>query len=363
MRVGSRPETLVERLAGGLGLLPLPLLDTLPAMLQARSLIAASELGLFDALHGGPLAASRLATACGASPRGVALLCEALVGCGYLERAAATADGPAYDLAAVSRRFLLSSAAQSLHDSTIYRRLEWEWVAKLDGFVRDGEPLRIHTTMDDEQWGLYQRGMASLADFLAADLVPRLPVPPGATRLLDVGGAHGAYAVALCRRHPKLLAKVLDLPEAIRHAATLLAKALTDPELAGRVSHWAADVRNVELGEATFDVVLISQLFHHFDRQTAADLMRRAARALRPGGSLTVVELVRGPVSRRRRSVAGEQLASLLGLYFALTSESGLWSLAELRGFMEDAGLTVGRPRYLAAAPGVAVLGGRAAAS
>jgi O-methyltransferase domain len=37
-------------------------------------------------------------------------------------------------------------------------------------------------------------------------------LPASATSLLDVGGGHSWYSAAICQRHPKLTATVLDLP-------------------------------------------------------------------------------------------------------------------------------------------------------
>jgi tRNA A22 N-methylase len=51
-------------------------------------------------------------------------------------------------------------------------------------------------------------------------------VPRGARDLLDIGGSHGYYSVALCRRHPTLRAVILDLPQAVVHAETILASEL-----------------------------------------------------------------------------------------------------------------------------------------
>ena len=40
--------------------------------------------------------------------------------------------------------------------------------------------------------------------------------------MLDIGGSHGYYSVALCRRHPSLRAVILDLSEAVTHAERIL---------------------------------------------------------------------------------------------------------------------------------------------
>jgi hypothetical protein len=85
--------------------------------------------------------------------------------------------------------------------------------------VRTGRPLELHHTLAPEQWPLYQRGMRALAATVAPEVARRLPVPKSARAMLDIGGSHGYLAVVLCRRHEGLRAVVLDLPEAVEHAA------------------------------------------------------------------------------------------------------------------------------------------------
>ena len=61
--------------------------------------------------------------------------------------------------------------------------------------------------------------MRAMASGSAREVGRRTPVKSGARDMLDIGGSHGYYSVAICRRHPGLRAVILDLPEAIKHAA------------------------------------------------------------------------------------------------------------------------------------------------
>jgi hypothetical protein len=63
--------------------------------------------------------------------------------------------------------------------------------------------------------------MRSMARALSGEATKRMPVPDGAQKMLDIGGSHGYYSVALCRRHEGLRAVVLDLPEAVKQAGPL----------------------------------------------------------------------------------------------------------------------------------------------
>jgi SAM-dependent methyltransferase len=95
-------------------------------------------------------------------------------------------------------------------------------------------------------------------------------------------------------------------------------------------------------------VVLLSQLAHHFDDATNRELVRRIARALRPGGILVILEVIRRDSPRE-----GGQIGGLYDLYFALTSEAGTWSFAEMADWQRQAGLKIRRPIRLRIAPGM----------
>ena len=98
--------------------------------------------------------------------------------------------------------------------------------------------------------------------------------------------------------------------------------------------HRAGDALVDDLGAAAYELILIFSLVHHFDDATNRQLVSRAARALRPGGYLVIGDALR-PTSPGR----GGQQGAFFDLYFALTSESGLWTVNEMREWQVAAGL------------------------
>jgi hypothetical protein len=71
-------------------------------------------------------------------------------------------------------------------------------------------------------------------------------------------GSHGYWSVALCRRHAQLRSTVLELPQAIRHAAPLLAR----EEMGDRVVHRAGDALTDDLGTDAYDLVFLAAVTH-----------------------------------------------------------------------------------------------------
>lgn len=340
MKFAVRGETLVERMGLWMGLVPEPLFDTHIAVTLARAVMAGVELELFEALEAHPLGAAEIARRCATDPRATVLLLDALVASGYLVLA-----GETYALARKSRRWLLRSSRNSLRDKLLLQAIEWEWLTHLEEFVRTGRPLNFHSTMSEQQLGLYHRSMRAIAGIAGREVGWRTPVPRNATRMLDIGGSHGHFASAICRNHPDLTADVLDLPEAVRNAAPLLAK----ENLADRVVHVEGNAIHADLGVATYDLVLMSNLAHHLTDAQNAQLATRVARALRGGGMFVLQEAVRPSTPNQ----AG-QTGTLLGLYFALQSNSDVtsWTTADMCRWQTCAGLRLFSTRKLLTAPG-----------
>jgi hypothetical protein len=344
-------DTLLERVALRLNLVPLPIAHTHMVLILARAIVEGARAGVFEALDRAPLTAGEVASQCALDAAAAGKMLGALASSGYL---VADGSGPAtrFALTRMARKWMLPQSPASLHDQILFTVYEDEWIGRMGEFLRTGREVsdggHDGTARDAEFWRVYQRAMRAIAGCAADEVGRRTYVPRGARRMLDIGGSHGLYSVAICRRHPALASTILDLPEAIEHAAPLLAQ----EGLGDRVTHRAGNVLESDLGIDQFDVVYMSNLVHHFDAATNQALFVRIARALRPGGVVIVQELI-----RRETYDQGNQLGALLDLFFALTSEAGTWSVADIASWGRAAGLAPRKPLYLRTMPGSAQQG------
>lgn len=327
MRYGAKADNPLDWALLATGMFPTSMFDGYaPAF--GRALAVAADVGLFDALKAGPRPAAAVAETCGTDPRATERLMNLLVSMRYL-----AVDPNGYRLERAARRQLVSDAPGSVRDFVAMKLLEWRWIDGLDEFVRSGRTVDVHASMTSDDWRMYQRGMRAQAT-QAAPIIARLaPMPSGAQDMLDIGGSHGYFSVALCRRHPRLRATVLDLPGAVEYAAPLLAA----EGMGDRVVLRAGNALTDDLGEDAYDFILMMSLVHHFDDATNRELVRRAARALRPGGTMLIGDIIRVEAGRR-----ADQMRSFWDLYFALTSASGTWTFDEMSDWQRAAGL---RPR------------------
>ena len=337
MKLTSVPENLLERMALWLNIAPTPVSDTMLGFMLARTVMVAVKLGIFEALAEHPQTTEQVSTQCSTDTKATQILLNTLVQLGYVQL-----KKNQYSLTSLARKWLLKDSKISLRDKMLFQFLEWEFVEHYEDYLRTGEPINYHHHMDAEQWETYQQGMRSMAEISAWEIGKRTPVPNQATRMLDIGGAHGFYSVELCQRYPKLQSTILELPDAIEHAQPILA----EKNLNGRVNYQAGNALTDDLGEEQWDLVFMSSLAHHFDENANTELAKRVAQSLRPGGYYIVQDLIRTDQPK-----TGDHLGGLLNMYFAATSEAGTYSEQEIHQWQQQAGLKPQRSVWLRSIP------------
>jgi SAM-dependent methyltransferase len=342
MKIKTVPENIVEWLATLGGFAPTPIIDTFHAVIVARAIMVATKLDVFDLVAFRSCSAREIAQRLSVNAGVLEKLLNVLVSVGYLRF-----RDDQYELTHLARTWLLRSSPKSLHDHMLLRFLEWEAMEAIEDVVRTGKALDVHDRICKDQWEVYQRGMRSLARLSAAEVARRIPLAASANRMLDVGGGHGTYAVAFCRRYPRLQATILDLPQAVEAAAPILAK----EEMGSRVVYRAGSALTEDLGEYHWDLILISHLLHHFDEETNESILRRAARALRADGVLAILD-----VPHLTSPNASSQTSAVLDLYFAVTSNAATWSYEEITRWFRRASLLPQKKMPLRSAPGLVVI-------
>jgi tRNA (cmo5U34)-methyltransferase len=112
---------------------------------------------------------------------------------------------------------------------------------------------------------------------------------PKAKRLLDVGCGAGNYSLKLLQSLPRLNVTLLDLSGAMLDRATERVSAATD----GGVRAIQSDIREIDLGMESFDIILASAVLHHLrDDSEWENVFRKFHQCLTPGGSLWISDLV-----------------------------------------------------------------------
>ena len=176
------------------------------------------------------------------------------------------------------------------------------------------EEIRARFDADVERFSNLETGQAATIDApLCLELITRSAqaVTPNARAVLDVGCGAGNYTLKLLQLLPNLDCTLIDLSAPmLERAAERLRKAKS-----GKIETIQGDVREIELGEAQFDVILAAAVLHHLRSEDEwLYVFGKFQRALRPGGSLWISDLVEHSlpaVQNLMWSRYGEYLAEL----------------------------------------------------
>lgn len=294
------------------------------AFQQSRVLLTAYELGVFTAVGREARTSAEVARTLGTDARATDRLMNALVALQLLEK-----HGDQFANGAFAARHLVSGTPEFLSGLMHSVHLWTTWSTLTDA-VRAGHAVAPHREGDsDDRWReAFIAAMHWRATQQAPDVMTLIDLD-GVTRVLDLGGGSGAYAMAFARARQELRAVVFDLPE----VTPLTRRYVREAGLSDRVSTVDGDLLTDDVGEG-FDLVFISAIVHIFPPETNQRLVARAARALRPGGRVVVQDFLMD------EDRTGPLASALFALNMLVGTEGGdTYTESEIRAWMHDAGL------------------------
>lgn len=154
------------------------------------------------------------------------------------------------------------------------------------------QEIRTRFDGEVERFSNLETGQTATVDAaIALDLVARAAAAttPHARAMLDIGCGAGNFTLKILERLPNLDCTLIDL------SANMLARATArvTPATLGSLRTMQADVREVDLGEGSFDVIVAAAVLHHLREESEWPvLFRKLYASLRPGGSLWIFDLV-----------------------------------------------------------------------
>ncbi|MDB5341757.1 MAG: crtF [Schlesneria sp.] len=262
--------------------------ETINAYQRTEALRAAIEIDLFSALTAGSKTAEEISQVCKASSRGVRILADYLTIVGFLkksdERYELTPDSavfldrksPAY-LGGTLQFLLAPSLVDCFSQLTAAVRKGGTAVSD-DGTVSHDNPI----------WVDFARGMAPLMHLPAQLLVGLIGgdrTQP--LRVLDVAAGHGMFGIAVAQQYPNAQITALDWQNVLAVAAENAAKA----GVKGRHHLRPGSAFDTDWG-GPYDIVLLTNFFHHFDLPTCEQIAQRAYASLVPGGRAITLEFI-----------------------------------------------------------------------
>ena len=254
--------------------------NLLRGSLTTRALAVVSELGVADALAGGPRPTEELARELGADPETLYRLLRALASDGVF----AEEEPRVFKNTEASE--LLRADGGSSEFAHLFGGLLHRALADLDASGRSP----FEQTFGTDFWSWLERHPDERANFDRAmeqgkeDRIRRLEpvVWRGDETVVDVGGGNGSLLIELLRLQPGLRGIVFDLPETVRDEAVF--------------------GEHLQFVEGSFfesvpkgDVYILSTILHDWDDERATAILRTVRAASSNGARLLILDAVVPP--------------------------------------------------------------------
>ncbi|MBI1745738.1 MAG: methyltransferase domain-containing protein [Acidobacteria bacterium] len=309
---------------------PLAILETLRAFQASGALRAAIELDIFTWIASGKRRAVELAAGAQASERGVRILCDALAVMGFLVH---QDDG--YDLTPISQIYLNRNSLFYLGSisSILTHDLMWRTFHNVaDAVRRGGSMLELDGLAPDHPfWVEFATALAPAASMTGAQIAEILGAgAPGheGWRVLDVACGSGFYGFAVAQRDQQAQITSVDWPAVLERTREFARQA----GVASRVRYLPGDLFKVDYGDG-YDLALLTNIYHHFDKTNCVRLSEKIFRALKPGGRAAILEFI--PNDAR----TGPPAAIMFSLTMLVWTPAGeAYTLADYRSILESAG-------------------------
>jgi cyclopropane fatty-acyl-phospholipid synthase-like methyltransferase len=302
-----------------------PIDEIANAYQASQILLTANRIGLFAAIGDEVKSADTVAADLDANPRGVRILCDALVDIGLLER-----SNGGYRNGEDAKRHLLAASPEPRSDLLRHGARRYERWGRLFDSVKTGEPVADELLdprlLGDERE--FARAMADVGRRSARVTCDALNLE-GTKSLLDIGGGPGIYAIEFVRRWPELEVTIMDSSEALEVAQENIEVA----KVADRVHLVPGDALTDDLG-GPYDVVFISNVIHIYSATDNRQLIHRCAVALAEDGRLILKDFF---LDEDRKRPPG---AVVFAVNMLVSTEGGAcYTVEEAESWLESTGL------------------------
>ena len=270
--------------------------------------------------------------------RGLALLADACVAEGLLEK-----NGETYANTPAGRAALIPGGPADLTKAIRYNRDVYPAWGKLAEFAFTGKPVErpeVHLGENEERTKAFAAAMFGRAMGIGKSIVPMLGLgirdQGSGIRVLDLAGGPGAYAILMCQANSGMTCVTVDLPAISAEAKGYVAQF----GLSDRIECRAGSYHTDEYESEAYDAVTIFGALHQESPGQIVDILKRAHRALKPGGQLLVLDMMTD------RTHTAPKFSALFAVNMALTTANGwVFSDEELKGWMREAGFEPGETR------------------
>ena len=291
----------------------------------SRVLLSACELGLFTVLGDGERSKEEVAMTLKTESRATDRLLNALCALGLVKK-----KNGRFSNTPLTLRYLVKGKPEYIASLMHYVHL-WDSWSTLTQAVREGRSVvaRPINERGDKWLKSFIAAMHERAKRHASSVVAMIELSH-VSRILDVGGGSGAYAMAFVQAKKGIRATVFDLPNVV----PLTQKYITEEGFSDKVETVAGDYNTDDLSSG-FDLIFLSAIIHSNSTEQNQALLGKGFHALNPGGQLVIQDFI----------MDEDRTTPTFGALFALnmlvgTEAGDTYTEGEVRTWMRGAGLS-----------------------
>lgn len=310
---------------------PEPFWETITGFQRSAAMKSAVELEIFTKIAEGSKTPQAIADACGASTRGMRILCDSMCVMGFL-----TKENGEYGLTEMSAAFLDKNSMMYLGGTVdfILSPMQKRGFEDLtNAVIKGGSTVSDEGSLAPESpmWVKFARGMVGMMMPSAQAIAANIGFEPDQKlKILDIAAGHGIFGIMVAQQYQNAEIYALDWANVLQVATENAAKF----GVADRHHLIEGSAFDVEFGEG-YDIILLTNFLHHFDKPTNESLLRKIHQSLADGGKVMTLEFI---PNDDRVSPSSEAMFSLVML--AATPAGDAYTFSELKEMFENAGFS-----------------------
>ena len=293
---------------------------------KAQALFVASEMDLFTLIGERGKSGKIISEKLGTDLRATDMLLNALVSLKLLAK-----SRDIFSNTAVSRRCLMKDSPAYQGDRIQHFHNMWDYWSGLGTAVKTGKPTAFYNAkkgVDKQRLREFIRAMHNTASVQADQLYSKLQIGKY-SRLLDLAGGQGTYAVKFAKKNRNLKAVVFDLPDVIK----ITREHIKESGMTGQITTKAGNCLEDSLGKELYDIVLVSHLLHAYDASENQKILKKCWDSLMKEGIVVVQEFILNP------SKSMPPFGTLFSLNMLMGTQGGSsYSAVEMKEWLKKAG-------------------------